>query len=96
MDIHFSQVPPGPGTPAPADQARGNQLAEHRDIVQAVRMVNAAEMLGQDNELSFLMDRETQRPILRIVNRKTKEVVRQVPEEYVLRLARELRRPESE
>jgi flagellar protein FlaG len=91
MDIHFSQIPPAAGAQAPADQARGSQLGEQRDIVQAVRTVNAAQMLGQDNELSFLMDRETQRPVLRIVNRKTKEVIRQVPPEYVLRLARELR-----
>lgn len=91
MDIHFSQIPPAAGVQSPAEQARGSQLAEQRDLVQAVRTVNAAEMLGQDNELSFLMDRETQRPVLRIVNRKTKEVVRQVPPEYVLRLARELR-----
>jgi uncharacterized FlaG/YvyC family protein len=90
MDIRFSQLP-GAGVPGPADLARANPVAEHRDLVQAVRTVNAAEMLGQDNELSFLMDRETQRPILRLVNRKTNEVVRQVPPEHVLRLARELR-----
>lgn len=91
MDIHFPQIPPGAGALAPADHARGGQNAAARDIVQAVGTVNAAGMLGQDNELSFLMDRETQRPVLRIVNRKTKEVIRQVPPEYVLRLARQLR-----
>lgn len=90
MDIHFSQIAAA-GVPAPAEQAKSSQLAEHRDIVQAVRTVNAAEMLGQDNELSFLLDQETQRPILRIINRKTKEVVQQLPPEYVLQLARDAR-----
>jgi len=73
---------------APADQ--NPKLAEQRELIQAVKSVNASEALGPDNELSFVMDRETRRPVIRIVNRKTKEVIRQVPPEYVLRLAREM------
>ncbi len=88
MDIQFSYIS-GAGVPAQSDQARPSQLAEYREIIQAVRTVNAGEMLGQDNELSFLLDQETQRPVLRVVNRKTNEVIRQVPPEYVLAMARE-------
>ncbi len=70
--------------PAPAlDNA-----AERRDIVRAVRALNRTEMFGQDNELLFQKDRQSERMVLRIVNRKTKEVVAQIPPEHVLSLVR--------
>ena len=75
-------------TPAPVTP---EQLAENRDLVQAVKALNAAASFGDDNELAFLMDRTTRLPVIRIVNRKTNEVVDQIPPEYVLRLAEELR-----
>jgi uncharacterized FlaG/YvyC family protein len=65
--------------------------AENREIVQAVKALNATEMFGQDNELTFQRDRQTQRMVIRLVNRKTQEVVLQVPAEYVLRLAQDAR-----
>ena len=71
---------------------RAGPLAENRELIQAVHSVNNAELLGQDNELSYQLDREAHRLILRIVNRKTNEVIEQIPEEYVLQLVRELRR----
>ena len=70
--------------PAPA---KPEQLAENRDLVQAVKALNAAASFGENNELNFLMDRNTRLPVIRIVNRKTNEVVEQIPPEYVLRLA---------
>jgi uncharacterized FlaG/YvyC family protein len=74
-------------TPAiPADRA-----AENREVVQAVKALNAAEMFGRENELVFQRDHRTQRMLLRVVNRRTREVVSQVPPESVLRLAEDLR-----
>lgn len=67
-----------------------NQPAEHRDVIQAVKALNATEMFGQDNELVFQMDRESRSLIVRIVNRKTQEVVSQIPPEYILRLRENL------
>jgi len=64
--------------------------AAQREIVQAVKAVNAAEMFGQENELLFQMDRQARRMVVQVVNRKTKEVVSQVPPEYLLRLAEDL------
>jgi uncharacterized FlaG/YvyC family protein len=76
-------APPHAPTPvAPLDAA-----AEARDIVQAVKAVNGTEMFGPENELRFQKDPQTQRMVMRLVNRKTDEVVSQVPAEYVLRLA---------
>jgi uncharacterized FlaG/YvyC family protein len=63
-------------------------VAQNRELIQAVKSVNAAEHFGADNELTFLLDRNTQRPIIRVVNSKTKEVVQQIPSQYVLELAK--------
>lgn len=73
-----------------APVAPPQQSPEHREIIRAVQAVNASEMFGQENELVFQMDRQVHRMVLRIVNRKTREVVSQVPPEYVLRLNEDL------
>ena len=78
---------PAPVTP--------EQLAENRDLIQAVKALNAAASFGDNNELSFLLDRNTRLPVIRIVNRKTNELVDQIPAEYVLRLAEELQQREK-
>ena len=63
-------------------------VAQNRELIQAVKSVNAAEHFGLDNELTFVIDRHTQRPVIRVVNSKTKEVIQQIPPEYVLELAK--------
>ncbi len=75
-------------TPAPAAPEHS---AENRDIVQAVKALNAAASFGDSNELTFLLDRNSRLPVIRIVDRKTKEVIDQIPPEYVLRMAEDLR-----
>lgn len=71
-----------------SSQPRAEQLAEKREIVQAVQALNKAEAFGQDQELTFTFDRDSRRTVLKIVNRTTGEVVNQIPAEHVLRLAR--------
>ena len=65
--------------------------AEQRDVVKAVKALNQSDLLGQENELLFQRDRQTQRMVIRVVNRKTGEVVSQLPPEFVLRLAESVR-----
>lgn len=67
------------------------RAAENREVIQAVKAVNGAALLGQDNELTFQMDRHNQRVVIRVVNRKTGDVIHQLPSESVLRLAEDLR-----
>jgi uncharacterized FlaG/YvyC family protein len=55
--------------------------------------VNASDKLGDKNELTFSLDRRTRRPVVKIVNRVTNEVVQQIPNEEVLRLAESLNFP---
>jgi len=80
------QAAPVSAPAAPVDQA-----SESRDVVQAVKALNGTEMFGSDNELMFQRDRGTNRMVIRLVNRKTEEVVSQIPPEYVLRLAQDVK-----
>jgi uncharacterized FlaG/YvyC family protein len=64
---------------------------ERRELIQAVKAVNGAELFGEKNEVTFAADTETRKPVAKIVNKKTREVIRQIPPEYVLQLARELK-----
>jgi flagellar protein FlaG len=65
---------------------------DQRALIRAVRAVNAAELFGHENELAFAVDSDSRRTVVRIVDRNTHEVIDQIPPEYVLRMAEELRR----
>ena len=67
------------------------QLAERRELVQAVKQLEKAQIVGDGNELRLAMDRETKRPVVRIVNRETGELIQQFPTEEVIRLAQRLK-----
>jgi uncharacterized FlaG/YvyC family protein len=74
-----------------ATPADPRTAAANRELVRAVKALNAAELPGTNRELTFLMDRATQRPIIRLKDKLTGDVIRQIPPEYVLRLAEEMR-----
>jgi flagellar protein FlaG len=66
------------------------QRAEQQRMVQAVKAINSAELFGDASELTFTFDRNSKKMILKLVDRETKEVIRQIPPEYLLRLAEDL------
>ncbi len=72
------------------DSTQSEALAQNRDLVKAVQALNGAELFGQNYELTFVMDRDSHRPVLRLVDRDTREVIRQIPPDYVLRMAGDL------
>jgi uncharacterized FlaG/YvyC family protein len=67
----------------PAERA-----TQDREVVRAVKALNGAEMFGQENQLTFQRDVRTKQMVIRIVNRDTDEVIAQIPEDYVLDLAK--------
>jgi flagellar protein FlaG len=71
----------------PAEKA-----AENREVIQAVKALNATGMFGKDEELTFQLDQRTGRMLVRVVNPETKEVLSQIPAEYVLRLVEDLKK----
>lgn len=60
---------------------------ESRRLIQAVRSLNKSELLGQQSELTYSIDRETRRPVVKVVDRETQAVLFQIPPSYVLELA---------
>jgi uncharacterized FlaG/YvyC family protein len=94
MDVNalsrITQALPAAATAIPADKA-----AENREVVQAVKALNNTEMFGQDNDLVFQKDPQSQRMVIKIINRKTNDVISQIPPEYVLALADDLKQGRS-
>jgi flagellar protein FlaG len=90
MDItalnRISQDLPSVATPVPVEKA-----AENREVVQAVKALNSTQMFGQENDLVFQKDPQTKRMVIKVVNRNTKDVISQIPPEYVLELAANLK-----
>ncbi len=65
------------------------ERTEQLQLIHAVKAVNEAQLFGQKSELTFTFDRQTRRTVMKIVDKETQEVIRQIPPEYVLRLAEE-------
>jgi uncharacterized FlaG/YvyC family protein len=78
-------------TAAPIYQALPQPTsADQRALIQAVKSVNTADLFGQDKEITFIKDRVTQKPAVRIVSKITGELVAQIPAEDVLLMAEEV------
>ncbi len=88
----IARIPPAT---APAEAIPTDQAAENREVVRAVKALNGTEMFGDENELTFQRDPTTHRMVVRVINRNTREVVSQIPAEYVLRLAEDLPKNET-
>jgi len=86
MDIAPLHNAPQTSAPAPVS-ASAEQQAQNRELIQAVHAINAAELFGEDSELTFALDRKTGRGLIRLVRRKTREVMREISPEDVLGLA---------
>ena len=89
--MNISSVPPIPFSDLTARPRAPEQGPHRAELIQAVKTVNESNTLGDNTELTFVLDRATHRTLTRIIDRKTHEVVMQIPEEYVLRLARQIK-----
>lgn len=90
MDVNASSAT-GAAVPSAVASIPAERLAQNREIVQAVKAVNASGAVGPDKELEMEKDPRARQMVIRLVDRKTKEVLQQIPAEYVLRLAEDLR-----
>ena len=59
-------------------------------LAQAVTAINGSKLFGQDSELTFAMDRATKHMVIRLVDKNTRAVIRQIPAESVLQMAQDL------
>jgi flagellar protein FlaG len=72
--------------PSPVS-ASAEQQAGNLQLIQAVHAINAAELYGDQSELSLVLDRRTRRATVRLVHRKTRQVIREIPTDQVLSMA---------
>ncbi|MFN3919229.1 MAG: flagellar protein FlaG [Methylohalobius sp.] len=78
----------------PEGEAIPARRPELREIEQAVKEINDHLQLVRRN-LEFSVDRDTQRVVVKVIDAETGEVVRQIPPDAVLELAKFLREKES-
>ena len=87
-DLTITRLDPRPNDVAtPTTQPDKTQVSERRELIKAIKALNQTELFGENNELTFILDRNTHRPLMRLVDRRTREVIRQIPPESVLRMA---------
>ncbi len=82
-----------PALPVAAVNVPPDIATQNRELVQAVKSLNQSELFGQDEELDYQTDSATKRLIVRVINSNTKEVITQIPPEYVLQMAQNLKSP---
>ena len=88
--MNISSVHSNPNISAWDQAASGSDSARYSQLPQAVRLINNSNIFSPENELTLALDRNTHRPITRIVNRDTHQLVMQLPPEYILQLASQL------
>jgi uncharacterized FlaG/YvyC family protein len=67
----------------------GETPQTQRQLIQAVKALNPTDLFGQESELTFVFDRHTHRALVRVVDKRTREVLMQIPPEHVIRMAEE-------
>ena len=95
-------IAPVPGAAAPAQAPAGPKVMElvrpeikvdtegdHQRLQQAVERMNA-KMVDGGRGLAFRVDPDLGRPVVTVTNKETGEVIRQIPNEVVIRMARSL------
>ena len=66
--------------------------ARTQGVVAAVQVLNQAGIAGTDREVTISTNSVTRRPVVRVVDRQSGEVIVQWPSEYAIRLAEEYKR----
>jgi flagellar protein FlaG len=74
---------------AQVQHAHQQKKLSQEEVEQIVREVND-HLQAMHTELNFSVDKETEKVVLKIINSKTHEVIRQIPAEEALRIASRL------
>ena len=89
------KLPPSVQSEAPQQSEKAVEVTSQR----TARVEKAVEQLNDyvqslQRDLRFTMDEDLGRAVVRVVDRNTQEVIRQIPNETALRLARNLKEVE--
>ena len=84
--------PAAAGQNLPPDKA---QEAKDEKIVESVVSRISDFVQNFQRDLQFTVDKESGRTVIKVIDSKTEELIRQIPAEETLRIARNLDSPES-
>ena len=85
---------PGAGHDSAASDVRMTHASAATDDVLSRAARRVADSLGSGNGFSFNVDRQTGLTIVRVINRATGELVRQIPTEEIVHIAQLLKQEE--
>lgn len=90
------QVAPVNSDPPPStsEQQKAKPVPSHEQMEQALKSINSVLQL-RSQDLEFSVDSESHRTIVRVVDKKTKELIRQMPSQEALDIAKALDRLQS-
>lgn len=74
---------------APAEEEQQQQAPDAEQLSQAVESINTA-LQARSPELEFSVDSESERTVVKVIDRETREVIRQMPSEEALEIAKAL------
>jgi flagellar protein FlaG len=94
--MNISSINPVTSPSSTTPMRTSEDASQRAKLVQAVRIVNESKTLGENNELTFVLDRATGRTLTRVIDRNTQEVVLQLPLDSILTLADQLRQKSSD
>ena len=93
MVIPYTGATPPPNIPPevqPAKSPSPEVAAKNRVLSAAVKLLNDAGAAGLSHEFSIAIDPKTRQAVIRIVDQSTREVIEQLPSEYLLRVAQQI------
>jgi uncharacterized FlaG/YvyC family protein len=65
--------------------------ATNREVASAVQVLNQNGTAGPGREFSIAIDGKSRVPVVRIVDSKTNELIEQIPSQYILDLAEQIK-----
>jgi uncharacterized FlaG/YvyC family protein len=85
LSVSLAGTTPGPITAEHGAPAAARAL--NRAVSTAVSDLNSAGYAGEGRELTFSVDHATKKPVIKVIETATKEVISQWPPEYLLEIA---------
>ncbi len=89
LNVTADRTGPPPAESTIQDRQRQDQT---RRLARATKVLNDSGQIASEHELAIALDRHSGQPVIRLIDRNTKEVIQQIPEERVLRMAEEFKR----
>lgn len=87
--VEEAKTPNLVGKPLPARQDTRVSAEEEAAIVETVERLND-QAASLNRSIKFSVDKETGRTVIKVLDRETEEVIRQIPPEYTMEILRRM------